>query len=131
MAKTIKADERHERYAIEARDAGCPRDQVGNYLTGGYYAFPKILPFHAAARSADRSDGPDEIALGGTRYFGKTHAVMAQVGLDDCQRVPGLKFLFLRKIMKSASESLEDIVYRVFKYVRHEFTPSEGRLYFP
>ena len=131
MAKTIKVDERHERYAVEARDADCPRDQVSNFLTAGYYAFPKILPFHSAARAADRSDGPDEIALGGTRYFGKTHAVMAQVGLDDCQRVPGLKYLFLRKIMKSASESLEDIVYRVFKYVRHEFIPSEGRLYFP
>lgn len=126
--ETLKADSRIASYAARARDAGCPRDQVERFIAGGYFAFPKILPFHAAARAADRSDGPDEIGLGGTRYFGKTHAVMAQVGLDDCQRVPGLKVLFLRKIMKSAGESLEDLVYRVFRYVPHTYT--EGQVEF-
>ncbi len=127
--ETLKADARIASYATQSKDAGLPRDQLERFIAGGYFAFPKILPFHAAARLADRSDGPDEIALGGTRYFGKTHSVMAQVGLDDCQRVPGLKYLFLRKIMKSAGESLEDVVYQVFRYVPHTLT--EGRLDFP
>ncbi len=127
--QTLKADEKIASYAVQSRDAGLPRDQLERFISGGYFAFPKILPFHAAAHLADRADGPDEIALGGTRYFGKTHAVMAQVGLDDCQRVPGLKVLFLRKIMKSAGESLEDLVYQVFRCTPHTFT--EGRVDFP
>lgn len=130
MATVTLSPDKVERYVQTAHDAGCPREQVENFLRAGYFAFPTILPFHAAAREADRVDGPDEIALGGTRAFGKTHAVMAQVGLDDCQRVPGLKYLFLRKVMKSAAESMEDVVYKVFQHIPFEFTPSTGRLAF-
>lgn len=127
--ETIVADSRIESYVAQAKEAGMPRDQVERLIAGGYFAFPKILPFHVACREADEARGPDQILLGGTRYFGKSHAVMAQVGLDDCQRVPGLKWLFLRKIQKSASESFEDLVYRVFRFVNHRFT--EGQVQFP
>jgi hypothetical protein len=51
--------------------------------------------------------------MGGKRGPGKTHTVMAQVALDDCQRVRELKCLFLRKVLKSAAESLEDLAGRV------------------
>jgi phage terminase large subunit len=127
-SQTIKADERIERYAIQARDAGLPRDQAERFINAGYVAFPKNLRFHAAARECDRQNGPDEVSMGGTRYTGKSHAAMAQVGLDDCQRVPGLKVLFLRKVLKSASESFEDIVYKVFRYIPFEY--KEGRVDF-
>jgi len=36
-----------------------------------------------------------------------------QFALNDCQRVPDLKWLFLRKAMKSAAESLEDVAGKV------------------
>jgi PBSX family phage terminase large subunit len=53
---------------------------------------------------------------------------MAQVGLDDCQRAPGLKVLFLRKVLKSAAESFDDLVRRVFAHIPHDMR--DGRVVF-
>jgi phage terminase large subunit len=122
---TLVADERIERLATAAKDAGCPREQVDRLLHNGYVPIQGFLPFHAAARLADLSDGPEWIALGGKRGPGKSHAAMAQAALDDCQRVDGLKFLFLRKVMKTAQESLEDLVRRLCAYVPHNQTDNE------
>src|SRR5688572_26872818 len=88
-----------DRYAQAARRAGVPRDQIERFIRGGYVAQPHQLAWHAAARDADRADGPAMIGIGGRRGPGKTHATFAQVALDDCQRVPGLKMLFLRKVL--------------------------------
>lgn len=112
---TIQADERIERMLIACRDAGCPRDQAERFAHAGYIPLDGMLPFHAAAREADKPGGPEWIAIGGKRGPGKSHAIMAQV-LDDCQRVDGLKFLFLRKIQKAAKASLEDLISKVFRY---------------
>ena len=109
-----------ERYIQAGRDANLQRDQLERFIQSGYFCIQGMLPFHAAARRADQPGTPDEIALGGKRGPGKSHAIMAQVGLDDCQRVPGLKVLFLRKVMKSAAESLGDLAQRVYKYTAHE-----------
>ena len=38
---------------------------------------------------------------GGARGGGKSHWLLAQMGADDCQRVPGLKCLLLRKVGKA------------------------------
>lgn len=116
---TIQADKRMERMIVAAHDAGCPRDQVERFIQSGYIPLEGMLPYHAAAREADKRDGPEWIAMGGKRGPGKSHTVMAQAGLDDCQRVPGLKVLFLRKIQKSAKESLDDVIRRVFLYTEH------------
>lgn len=105
---------------IEAmRDAKCPADQAERFITAGYIPLEGMLPFHAWAREADKGGMPDMIALGGKRGPGKSHTIMAQVGLDDCQRYPGLKVLFLRKIQKSAAESFEDVILRVFAFTPH------------
>jgi len=125
MATVLVADERVERLVMAAKEAGCPRDQAERFLMTGYVPIPGFLPFHAAARSADRYGGPEWIALGGKRGPGKSHAAMAQAALDDCQRVDGLKFLFLRKVMKTAQESLEDLVRRLCAYVPHKQTANE------
>jgi hypothetical protein len=108
-----------------------PRDQLDNFTNAGYVAQPKQCLFHAAARMADRPDGPSEIAQGGTRGGAKTHAAMAQTTLDDCIRVPGLRWLFLRGIKRSAAEAFEDLISRVLKYESHEYVRSEGLLKFP
>lgn len=42
-----------------------------------------------------------------------SHAVLAQAGIDDCQRVPGLKGLFLRQTGKAAQESFDDLILKV------------------
>lgn len=123
MAKrTIKVDERMEAMAIACRDAGLPREQTERFIKAGYIPLEGMLPFHADARLADKWDGPEWIALGGKRGPGKSHTIMAQVGLDDLARVSELKALFLRRIKKSAKESLEDVIRRVFKYTPHTLT---------
>lgn len=120
-----------ERYLVQAKEAGCPADQVSNFVKSGYVALPWSLMFHHAAREADVENGPVLIGCGGARGPGKSHATLAQAGLDDCQRFAGLKWLFLRKTAKSAQESFGDLIGRVFAYQPHKFTPSTGWLEFP
>jgi len=54
-----------------------------------------------------RPKGPVMIGAGGARGPGKSHAIFSQVTLDDCQRMPNLKALFLRQTGKAAKESLK------------------------
>lgn len=118
-----------EHYIGQAVQAGVPRDQIENFIRAGYIAQPMQLLFHAQAREADRATGPRLIGLGGSRGPGKSHAIMAQVGLDDCQRIPGLKVLFLRKVKRTAAESMEDLTSRIFQLVPHTYR--EGKITFP
>src|SRR4051812_25045415 len=114
-----------ERCLRTAKDAGCPRDQAKNFLEHGYVPLPWQWEFHAAAREADRDGGPVLIAAGGARGPGKTHGIFAQGTLDDSQRFPGLKGLFLRKTGKAAKESMDDLVSKVLVgKVQHEHTAS-------
>lgn len=129
MQPTIQVTPEIERMAIAMRDAHLPIDQAERFIGAGYVPLEGMLPFHAYAREADKSGGPEWIALGGKRGPGKSHTIMAQVGLDDCQRVKGLKVLFLRKIQKSAAESLEDVVLKVFAFTPH--TPKMDGIEFP
>ena len=102
-----------DRLVATASAAGCPRDQLRNFLASGYVPQPKQLEFHAAARLCDRADGPDQVGFGGARGPGKSHGVFAQVALDDCRRWPGLKVLYLRKALKQAREQFDDLRRRV------------------
>jgi phage terminase large subunit len=82
----------------------------------------------AAARLCDLPDGPTQIGIGGARGPGKSHGTFAQTAIDDCQRIPGLKVLYLRKIQKNAKEQFEDLRRAVLSHVKHEFT--NGVLHF-
>ena len=106
-----------------------PPDQLANFARGNYIALPWSWGFHAAAREADDGRGPVMIGAGGARGPGKSHALMAQVGLDDCARAPGLKVLFLRRVLKSAAESFDDLIRKVFHSVPREALA--GRVTFP
>lgn len=120
-----------DRCVKAAYEAGCPRDQVENFLNAGYVPNRKAWNFHALARRADGNDGPYGILLGGSRGGSKSHTTFAQVALDDCQRVPGLKVLFLRKIQKSAAESFEDLISRTLRNIPHETVKAPGQVRFP
>lgn len=96
-----------------AQEVGCPRDQVERLIKSAYIPLPWQWEFHAMAREADKPDGPVDIGTGGARGPGKSHAVLSQVALDDCQRVPKLKGLFLRQTGVSAKESFDDLVDKV------------------
>lgn len=112
-------------YIETAASYGCPYDQVKRFIEAGYVAFPWALRFHADARAADRAGGPEMFGLGGARYPGKSHAIMAQVCLDDCQRTPGLKVLFLRKVSTAAAESFDDVVRKVVLRIPHKQTENK------
>jgi PBSX family phage terminase large subunit len=98
-----------------AKDAGCPREQTENFISVGYIPLPWQWKFHAASRLADFDNGPVDIGLGGARGPGKSHAVLSQLALDDCKRVPGLKALFLRQTGKAAKESFDDLISKVLR----------------
>jgi phage terminase large subunit len=115
--------------AQTAKDAGVPQDSVDRFLRAGYVPQPKQFEFHGAARECDKPDGPTQVGFGGARGPGKSHAVFAQAALDDCQRVPGLKVLYLRKIQKNARDQFEDLRRSVLTRTPHTFT--NGVLHFP
>jgi hypothetical protein len=88
------------------------------------------LAASAAARLCDRPGGPTAVGYGGARGGGKSHWLLAQMGADDCQRVPGLKCLLLRKVGKANMEHFEDLRRRLFTGLAHEFSAYRGVLTF-
>lgn len=116
---------RIEECAVECADTarflGVPRAQLENFFRAQYVPQPKQLRFHAACRLADLPEGPDQIGFGGARGPGKSHAVFAQIALDDCQRVPGLKVLYIRKVAKNAREQFEDLRRSVLGRTPHDY----------
>jgi phage terminase large subunit len=118
------------KYWTAAKRAGLEQNQVERFTTAGYVALPVMMPFHRAARLADhRGNGIRELLLDGTRGSAKSHAAIAQVGLDDCQRRDGLKILFLRQTERAAGESFQDLVSRVLRGIKHE--ANSERVTFP
>lgn len=114
-----------------AASVGCYPDQLERFLNAGYVPQAKQMRLHAAAREADNPDGPERIGYGGTRGQAKSHAIIAQVGMDDCQRFPGLKVLYLRNIGRAAAEQFEDLIIKLFSLVPHTYKSSRGFLNFP
>lgn len=130
QASRIRARPAVERLVATAREAGCPPDQVRAFLRAGYVPFPRQWRFHAAARACDRPSGPTEVGFGGARSPGKSHAMLAQLGLDDCQRYAGLKCLLLRKVGKAVKESFEDLRRKVLVGAPHDYKRQAGALHF-
>lgn len=112
-----------------ASDRGVLESTVRSFLKADYVPQPKQLEFHAAARLCDDDAGPSQVGFGGARGPGKSHAVVAQAAIDDCQRFPGLKVLYLRRIQKNAKEQFEDLRRTVLRHVPHDF--KNGIVHFP
>ena len=119
-----------ERYLAAGRAWGCPPEQMANLVRAGIVLQPRQLAASAAARLCDRADGPTAVGYGGARGGGKSHWLLAQMGADDCQRVPGLKCLLLRKVGKANMENFEDLRRRLFGLLPHEFSAYRGVLTF-
>lgn len=124
-------DQQFQLYFEAARDAGCPRDQIENFLNAGIVLHPRQLAASAAARLCDRADGPTKIGYGGSRGGGKSHWSLAQVIADDCQRFPGLKFLYLRKVGKAGKEAIQDLRRDVLHSIPHDYKQQEGLIVLP
>ena len=119
-----------ERYLARGRLAGCAADQMENFAGHGVILQSRQLQASAAARLCDAPDGPTEIGYGGARGGGKSHWLLAQIGVDDCQRFPGLKCLLLRKVGKANLENFDDLRRRVFRHLDHDFSITRGQLSF-
>src|SRR6478609_5879363 len=119
-----------ENYLAAGRAAGCTRDQMSNFAVGRVYLQTRQLVASAAARLCDKPDGPTAVGYGGARGGGKSHWLLAQMGADDCQRVPGLKCLLLRKVGKANMEHFEDLRRRLFGNLEHQFSAYRGILTF-
>jgi hypothetical protein len=112
---------------------GNPPDQIANFEKYGVILQPKQLEFAAAARLADSIDYPNEIGIGGSRGPGKSFGLFTVIALDDCQRHPELKVLYLRKSGKAAQEQLEDLLKAVlfrFEHYTYRARPT-GLVRFP
>ena len=120
-----------EDFVASAKNAGVPRDQLERFVSFAYTPLPWQLGFHAVARQCDESDGPVWVGVGGARGPGKSHGVFAQVSLDDCQRVPDLKCLFIRQTGLSARESFEDLIQKVLRAkIHYTYNRSDNSLTF-
>jgi phage terminase large subunit len=120
----------HTLFSKAAAKAGCPIDQTFNLVRGEAWLQERQLVACAAARQCDRPDGPTAIGYGGARGGGKSHWLLAQMGVDDCQRVDGLKCLLLRKVGKANLEHFEDLRRKLFMNLVHEFSAFRGILTF-
>lgn len=130
-ASFTKQQKNIQRLLEKAKNAGMPRDQIQRFLAAGYVPLPWALPFHAAARTADLPDAPDKLGAGGARGPGKSHAIFAQVAIDDCQRYPGLRVLYLRKLGKAARESMDALRQKVLSKIPNKFNRMDGIIRFP
>ena len=119
-----------ERYFLAGRRAGCPKAQMDNFARADVILQERQLAASAAARLCDAPTGPMAIGYGGARGGGKSHWLLAQMGAEDCQRVPGLKCLLLRKVGKANLEHFEDLRRRLFGKLAHEFSAFRGVLTF-
>ena len=119
-----------ERYFAVGHSVGCPEDQMDNFERAGVVLQERQLAASAAARLCDQVDGPTAVGYGGARGGGKSHWLLAQMGADDCQRMPGLKCLLLRKVGKANMEHFEDLRRRLFTELPHEFSAYRGVLTF-
>ena len=131
MATQVVPSSSALRYARAAHEAGCPEDQLRNFLRAGIVLQPQQLKASAAARLCDREDGPVKIGYGGARGGGKSHWGIAQVVADDCVRFPGLKFLYLRKVGKAGREAVQDLRRSVLHSVPHVYLEQKNQIVLP
>jgi phage terminase large subunit len=139
-----------EVYVRNAREAGCPPDQIERFLAAGVVLHPKQLIASAAARLCDLrcprcqalhdrgarpvpdcpDCGPTAIGYGGARSGGKSYWLVSQIGIDDCQRYEGLKALILRKIGKANRENIGELAANAFRSVPYKHRERESILEF-
>jgi len=120
----------HAIFSTAAVNAGCPMDQTFNLVKGEAWLQERQLAACSAARLCDQAGGPTAVGYGGARGGGKSHWLLAQMGVDDCQRVAGLKCLLLRKVGKANLEHFEDLRRKLFNRLPHEFSAFRGILTF-
>ncbi len=130
---------------------GCPTDQICNFFNAGMLLQAKQLEMSAAARMCDyrcpscvalieKGDrpvkdcpkcGPRAVGVGGARGGGKSQWMVAQVCLDDCQRFPGLSFLYVRKSAKTLRAQMAKLLRKTIpKNIEYNYREQVGEVIF-
>ena len=144
--------ERIRQFTFVATAKGCPPDQIANFARADMYLQPKQLEMAAAARLCDyrcpqctdliskgerpKKDcakcGPRAIGVGGARGGGKSQWMIAQVALDDCQRFPGLSFLYVRKSAKTLRAQMAKLLRKTLPNPNsYNYREQVGEVVFP
>lgn len=116
-----------DRISIWAEPA---QEQVKNFLQAGVIIQQKQWEFAAAARECDRQDGPKQIMSAGGRGSAKSHAIFAQIFCDDCQRIPNLKVLCLRKVGRANKEQTQDFRKKLLLHLPHNYREQQQTITF-
>ena len=131
MLNTSPAEQLVEATFRAGKAAGCPRDQIENFIKAGVFLQIKQLQFAALARQCDLPNGAKDIMMGGGRGSAKTHGILAQIFCDDCQRMPGLKVLVLRKVGRSNREQIADFRKKLLGLLPHNYREQASTITFP
>lgn len=146
----LAAESLYRSYLEAGAKAGCPVEQVRNYFKAGWYAQPKQLEMAAAARACDyrcpactslheaghpiKKDcgdcGAQYIGVGGARSGGKSAWMIAQVCLDDCERFPGLSFLYVRKSAKTLRAQMRKLLQKTCIAGSYNYREQVGEINF-
>lgn len=138
-------------FTIAATRAGCPQGQIVNFIKANFWAQPKQLEMAAAARSCDHrclecvslyesgrpikkdcaNCGPSAVGVGGARGGGKSQWMIAQVAIDDCQRFPGLDFLYVRKSAKTLRSQMAKLLRKTCPPNSYNYREQVGEVVFP
>ena len=126
-------------YIAEGDKYGCPPDQMVNFFRAGVILQPKQLQFAAYARLCDGKPMekfgalevyPMDVMMGGGRGSSKTHGILAQIFCDDCQRIPGLKVLVLRKVGRANREQIQDFRKKLLGRLNHNYREQASTITF-
>lgn len=118
------------KFAALGASVGCQPDQIENFLKSGVVLQSKQLEIAGKCRECDNEDGPKMILAGGGRGSAKSHAILAQIFCDDCQRVPNLKVLCLRKVGRANKEQIQDFRKKLLTYLPHTYREQQQTITF-
>ena len=107
MMKT-EEEKAWETVGRKCREHGLPKEMAERFLPYFYIPQPKQIEWHKLTEECERN-GVRLIGNGGSRGSGKTTATFAQVALYDCQKWPGISCLYVRKVMRSAADSFQQM----------------------
>lgn len=105
---------------IEEWKSAC-MEQATNFLIAGVVLQRKQWEIAAKCRECDFDKGPKAILAGGGRGSAKSHAILAQIFCDDCQRIKGLKVLCLRKVGRANKEQIQDFRKKLLANLPHNY----------
>lgn len=105
---------------IEEWKSAC-MEHASNFLLSGVVLQRKQWEIAAKCRECDCSTGPKQMLAGGGRGSAKSHAILAQIFCDDCQRIKGLKVLCLRKVGRANKEQIQDFRKKLLSNLPHNY----------